>query len=139
MTISDIPVANLYNQTDKYIIADVAGATAYADHYYCLSSNFFNQKKITWKPLAKKENKVKKVRIHNDTVLALSAINNEKFEIVKKAVNKIDWDKMDAIVSPKEGEVIDDFEITSNGIFYTTLLNGVKANFIILKMVFLHK
>ncbi len=127
MTVSDIPVANFYNQTDKYIIADIAGATAYADHYYCLSSSFFNQKGITWKPIAKKEDKVKKVRIHNDTVFALSAVNNENFEIVLKVLNKINWNEMNAIVSPKEGEVIDDFEITSNGIFYTTLLNGVKA------------
>lgn len=127
MTISDIPVANFYNQTDKYIIADISGATAYADHYYCLSSNFFKQKKVKWKPLAKKEDKVKKIRIHNDTVIALSAINNESFEIVRKSLNNIDWNEMDAIVSPQEGEVIDDFEITSNGIFYTALLNGVKA------------
>ncbi len=127
MTVSDIPVADFYNQTDKYIIGVVAGATAYSDSYYCSSANFFNQKMINWKPLAKKENKVKKIRIHNDTLFAISAINNENFEIVKTSLKNIDWNNMDAIVSPKQGEVINDFEITSKGIFYTTLLNGVKA------------
>lgn len=127
MTVSDIPVINFYNQTDKYVIADIAGATAYADHYYCTSSSFFNQKGINWQLLAKKENKVKKIRIYNDTVFALSAVNNEHFEIVKRSLKQIDWTNIGAIVSPKQGEVIDDFEITSNGIFYTTLLNGVKA------------
>ncbi|PIB23777.1 hypothetical protein BFP77_15830 [Maribacter sp. 4U21] len=127
MTVSDIPVANFHNQTDKYIITDISGATAYADHYYCLSSNFFEQKEINWKPLAKKNDKIKKIRIYNDSIFALTAINNESFEIVTKGLKNIDWNKIKVIVTPKEGEVIDDFEITSKGIFFTTLLNGVKA------------
>ncbi len=127
MTVSDIPVANFYNQTDTYIIGEIAGATAYADQYYCLASNFFEQKGVQWKALAKKEHKIKKIRIQNDTVFAISAINNERFEILRKSLKNLDWNTMEILVSPKEGEVINDFEITSNGIFYTTLLNGVKA------------
>ena len=127
MTVSDIPVINFHNQTDRYVIGDIAGATAYSDNYYCLSSSFFKLGKVNWQPLAKKENKVKKIRIHNDTIIALSAFKNENFQIVKSSIKKIDWNEMDVLVSPKQGEVIDDFKITSNGIFYTTLLNGVKA------------
>lgn len=127
MSAADIPVVYLYEQADKYVIAEIAGATAYSDKYYCRASNFFNQKDIIWIPLAKKENKVKKIRVHNEEVIALTAEHNQGFQIVKSGVGYINWGDMNVIATPKKGEVINDFVTTSEGIFYTTLLNGVKA------------
>lgn len=127
MTDADIPRTYLYEQTDKYVIGEIAGATAYSDKYYCRASNFFSQKNVKWSPLAQKENKVRKIRIHDGEVIALTAQYNQGFQIVKSDVGNINWSDMNVIATPKKGEVINDFVITSEGIFYTTLLNGVKA------------
>jgi len=127
MTTSDIPNVSYYNQTDEYAIGWISGATAYHDAYFCKSTDLFNQKKANWSPLAKKEHKVEKIRINKSSLIATTALFNDSFQIVKGNLQNIDWNQMEVLVTPKHGEVINDFEITSNGIFYTTLLNGVKA------------
>ncbi|WP_299836390.1 prolyl oligopeptidase family serine peptidase [uncultured Tenacibaculum sp.] len=127
LTNSDLPFVSVDRSNDKYVIGRKGGATAYSDRYYCLSSNFFNKKNVKWLPLVKKEDKIKKVIIHNDSVFALTAINNTNYEIIKTDLNKIEWTKDNTLISPKEGEVIKSFVITSVGLFYTTSINGVKA------------
>jgi len=125
MTDSDIPNLQFDYQDDRYAIGWISGATAYHDAYYCSSNSLFNDGKINWRPLCKKENKVEKVSIDRENLIVLTAEKNENFLILQTPLENIDWENMEVLVSPAEGEVIKDFEITSNGIFYTTSINGV--------------
>jgi len=122
----DFPIAGIKRKDDKYIYGGIGGATAYSDAYYANISDLGN-KKINWKPLYKKEDKVSTTLFQGDSLIYLSAKNSNNFQIMQGPMkNRINTSN-DSIIVSKENEVLNDFEITSDGIFYTTKVNGVEG------------
>lgn len=67
------------------------------------------------------------VAIQNNEVFVLTSNNTERFKIVKTTASDPHL-KEATVVIPEGKEVIKDFALTSDGLFYNTIANGVEAN-----------
>lgn len=123
----DFPGVSIGDRNDKYMRGRIGGATAYFDYYYADIKDL-GTGKIAWKSLYKKEDKVKHAIFRGDSLLYLSAKNVSNFRILSSPLNgPADPDTDTVLADPKENEVINDFEVTSNGIYFTTTKNGVEG------------
>lgn len=123
----DFPIVQYSDPKDKYILGTVDGATAYHDSYYAKLKDL-ELKKINWNPLFSKEDKVKKAAFHNDSLVYISAKNSPNFQILSRPLNQDAHQNSTTILAnPEENEIINDFEITLDGIYFTTTKNGVQA------------
>lgn len=122
----DFPVVSYKDRTSNYIFAGVYGATPYSDTYYASIKNL-DSKDIPWKLLFKKKEKIKKHVFKDNHIIYLTAKNASNFEICKTSIFNPDFSNPEIIVRQKDDKVITDFEFTKQGLFYTTLKNGVSA------------
>jgi len=128
----DFPIALLQAKEDKYLYGFVGGATAYFNGYYTEVKNL-SKGKLEWKPLHKKEDKVSWGNFKGDTFIFTSAKKSSNFQILRTSILNPDLDNPTILVDEKQDEVIGDFQLTSDGIYYTTTKNGVEGKLYSLK------
>ncbi len=121
----DFPTVTLGNQNDNYIIGEKSGVAAYKDTYY-LSIDQITSKK--WKPLFKKSDQIKSYLIKGDSLYYRTSKNAPNFEIRKTSIKNPNFDSGEILVKHKKDTIITDFNITSEGLFFVTSKNGVKAD-----------
>ena len=127
----DFPFVFLTKE-DKYLLGWIGGAVSYANTYYAEVKSIKDEK-LKWKPLWKKEDKISGGYFEGDTFIFLSAKKSSNFQIVRISLVDPDWDNPTILVDEKKEEVIGDFRLTSEGIYYTTTRNGVEAKLYRLK------
>lgn len=130
--IEDFPIAFLQSQDDKYLYGIVVGATAYGDGYYTKLKDIMAGNP-DWKRLHRKEDKVSWGYFHGNDFIFASAKNSSNFRILSTPIGSPDMNNPTILVDEKPDEVIGDFQITSEGIYFTTTKNGVKGNLYCLK------
>ncbi|MCP4052323.1 MAG: prolyl oligopeptidase family serine peptidase [Mesoflavibacter sp.] len=123
------PVTKINSSNDDYIISYLAENDNFWEAYY---TNIEDLKSgvINWKPLYKKSDKVIKTKgyIKGDNFTFLTAYNSENNKIMSAELGELNIEKAKLFVAEKNDEVIDDFEMTSNAIYFSTLKYGVEAN-----------
>lgn len=126
MDTRDFPL--IYRETSqaKYTISAVAGATPYHDFYYSKNNSHINHK-FPWKPLFKKDDKIKRYYQDNDSIVYLTAKDASNFKICKTSLIQPNTSLATTIVSEIKDEVIKSFRLVKDGIIYTTIKNGVQA------------
>lgn len=126
---TDYLTTNITSQYDKYIIAYKSGVDNYWDAYYTEIENL-KSKNVKWKILYKKENKVlgSSGIFFEDKFVYLSGENASNYRILSLDSQNLNFKKYEVLVEEKKDEVIDDFKINSDGLYYTTIKNGVEAN-----------
>lgn len=123
----DFPSAHLAGDKSKYMIGRVGGATAYNDAYYANIADL-ETKKIIWRPLYKKTDKIVHGTLKGDSYIYISAKNAATYQILIGSVNDgVNPDTDDILVDSQKNEVINDFEITSDGFYFSTTKNGVEG------------
>ncbi len=123
----DFPIASLISKNDNYLIGYIGGATAYGDAYFAEVKDLHLQSKIQWKPLYKKEDKVDKVIFEGDDIIFTSAKNSPQFQLLETTMANLNIDKAAVLSNQKQDEVIRTFGLTSDGIYYSTINNGVQG------------
>jgi len=122
----DFPIIYVDNPKNKYSISIVAGATPYFDAYYVLSEKLNTDNPI-WKPLFKVSDKVSDfIQVNNDIVY-MTAKNATNFKICSTPILKPNFKNPKVLVDEFNEEVIKELGVTKNGLFFTTLKNGVEA------------
>lgn len=122
----DFPIIYVDNPKNKYSISIVAGATPYFDAYYVLSEKLNTDNPI-WKPLFKISDKVSDfIQVNNDIVY-MTAKNATNFKICSTPFLKPNFKNPKVLVDEFKEEVIKELGVTKNGLFFTTLKNGVEA------------
>lgn len=122
----DFPYVFFKHSTDQYIFGEISGATAYVDTYYT-DKNDIQKEKPNWKLLFRDTEKVKKYELKGDTLYYLTAKGASNYKICKVDIKKPDFDNPTNVVSEKKDRVIRDFALTKDGIYFTTMKNGVEA------------
>lgn len=122
----DFPTVLFENEKNKYMIALVAGPTAFNDAYFIKVEDLQNGD-YHWKPLYKKEDKVVKGSFINDDFIFISAKDASNHCIAKVNIHQLNFQSPQILIPDKSDEVIQDFKVTSSGIFYNTTKNGVEA------------
>ncbi|WP_025664084.1 prolyl oligopeptidase family serine peptidase [Aquimarina megaterium] len=122
----DFPIVSYYDRTDPYLFGMIAGPSPYADTYSA-DIKELNNSKVKWKLLFTKQEKIKKYLHRKDSLIFLTAKESSNFKICKTSINDPNFSNPIIIIPEKKDQVITDFEYTKNGLFYTTLKNGVVA------------
>ncbi|GGD28433.1 prolyl oligopeptidase family serine peptidase [Hyunsoonleella pacifica] len=123
------PTTKIHSEKDKYIIGYLSEVDNYWKAYYAnivdIKSGNYN-----WKPLYGKKDKVltQKGYFIDDKFIFLSAKDADNKKIMSVNTSELNFDEAITLVNEKPEEVIDDFEITKDAIFYSTLKYGVDAN-----------
>ncbi len=123
------PTTKIYSDQDKYIIGYLSEVDNYWKAYYAKISDI-KSGSLNWKPLYTKTDKIEanKGYFVNDEFVFLSAKGADNKKIMSVNLNGLNFNDSKVIVSEKSNEVINDFEITRDAIYYSTLKYGVDAN-----------
>ncbi len=122
----DFPDVLLNHQNSKYLIGIVSGPNTFNDAYYTSVENVSNGN-LHWKPLYKKEHEVVRGTFVGDDFIFISAHNASNHNISRVNLNNADFNSPEILIPEKTDEVIQNFKITSSGLYYTTSKNGVEA------------
>ncbi len=122
----DFPIAALQGKDDKYLFGYIGGATAYYDCYYAEIKDL-SENKLLWKPLFKKEEKISEAIFMDEDLIYTSSKNAPNFRLLKTSIVNPNFDNPTVLVQEKENEVLNTFAFTSDGIYYTTIKDGIKG------------
>ncbi len=122
----DFPLVYNYDTTDEYVFGIAGGVSTFYDRYYKKEKDL-STRSIPWKTLCKKEDKVKRVALDKDALIFLSGKDASNFKICKTYITDPDFENPTVLVPEKEEELITDFKLTKEGIFFITMKNGIEA------------
>ncbi|EDP96615.1 prolyl oligopeptidase family serine peptidase [Kordia algicida OT-1] len=123
---ADFPIVNIFGKNQKYMFGRVGGI-GFKDYYYAPTSELENET-VSWKPLFKKKHKIEKFLPYQDEIYFLSAQKASNFSLFKTSFDQLNFDTPTEVVPALANEILKDFVITSEGLFYTTTKNGVSAS-----------
>ncbi len=129
----DFPTTKIKSASDKYITAYIAGVNNYWNGFY-LSIDDLKKGNLKWKPLITPKEKSYRSSgfFYKDKFIFKSANESSNFKIVSIDVLS-DKKEHEILVNEFKNETIREFTLTKNGLFFTTLKNGVEANLYNLK------
>lgn len=127
----DFPIIYYKDKKDPYLFTQISGPTPYGDNYYANLIGI-SKNRLNWKLLFTKNEKISKYVYQDSSLIYLTAKNASNFKICKTSILKPDFSNPEVLVVEKNDRVIKDFEFTKNGLFYTTVKNGVEANLYVL-------
>ncbi|QHI37769.1 Prolyl endopeptidase [Kordia antarctica] len=131
LSAADFPIVNIFGKDQKYMFGRVGGI-GFKDYYYAPITEL-EKKIVTWKPLFKKKHKVEKFIPYADEIYFLSAQKASNFGIYKTDFDSLNFDMPTEIIPAEKDQILKDFTITKQGLFYTTTKNGVRASLYHLK------
>lgn len=126
---NDYPIVTLKSQHDPYFVAYVASVKNFWDAYY-IPVESITDSEFIWKLFYSKEDMVytNTGGFQDDSFVYISALNASNLNISKASVSQPNFGSPEILVSEKSDEVIDAFVITSEGLFFTTVKNGVESS-----------
>lgn len=120
----DFAVTIIQDQLTKYIIGAASGASAYHDTYYLPIQEVGSN---NWTSLFSKQEQIKEYIIVRDSIVFKTSKNAPNFKIGITSIKNPNFQKARILVKEKKEQVIIDFAITSEGLFYVSSKNGVQA------------
>ncbi len=126
MNSPDFPYFLQYDKDDKYLIASLGGTSAYRNVYF-FDYNEIKNNKINYKQIIKKTDGIKTPIVFEDYIYALSSNKTPNFTLVRTKLINPNFQEPEIIIPEIKDEVIDDYFVTKNGVFFTTTKNGVEA------------
>lgn len=80
-----------------------------------------------WKPLLTRDNQVVDVKLNATSVYYLTYNNTPNYKIVKTTIENKDFSKANTVIEESKSEIITDFGLTKDGLYYATVKNGVEV------------
>lgn len=129
--LNEYPVTQTHSSTSKYIIGYIGGTEHFHTTYYASIADLKNNQNIGWKPLYNKEDKVYKTSgvFDGKQFIFKSAKNAPNYQIALVDSKNFNFQNAKTLVKSKQNEIIDDFVVNTDGIYYTTIKNGVEVSF----------
>ncbi len=127
---ADFPIVDYKPYYGNILIGRIGGASTFQDYYYTQTDK---KGSVTeWVPLFKKEDKVTQLSFNGKDFYFLSALNSPNYKLCKTSFENPDFQNPEILV--EEGiDIITDFAITKNGVYYVKNKNGVDAQLYHLK------
>lgn len=122
----DYPVILSFNENDKYYIGILVDAENFRKTFI-INKNDLVQGKKDWKLLYDKDSKVYSIKLSGDDIYFLSGYNSPNYKLCKTNVNDKNFKNPEILVPEKKDEVIRQYALTKDGIYYSTMKNGVEA------------
>jgi len=124
----DFPLIRIPDDKGFYEYAKISSTGDYSKTFYRkIAANL--GKSSSWIPLFDEKEKIGQFKFWGDKLIYRSSKNAENFKICTVNLNKLNFDNPKVIVPEFKEKVIVDFDVVDNKVFYTTLENGIKAEF----------
>lgn len=120
------PAILTFNPDDQYYIGMLVDAEDFRKTYIIEKNDLLNNKK-NWKKLYDKTDKIFYIRLFGNDLYFLSGYNSPNFKLCRTNIKTPDFKNPEVLVSEKKDEVIGGYAINKDGIYFTTIKNGVEA------------
>ncbi|WP_299767076.1 prolyl oligopeptidase family serine peptidase [uncultured Dokdonia sp.] len=122
----DFPAITIFHKDDAYVYARIGGSSRFKDTYFKKIEDIADTS-ISWELLYSKEHKIRKFIPSKNGFYFLTALQKDNYQIAKTNMHHPDFSNYQIIAKPNSNEIIADFELTKDGIYYVTEKNGVEA------------
>ncbi len=125
---ADFPIVSFLGEQAPIVLGLAEGSSLFHDTYY-KETAALTSASTPWKLLYKKADKVKKIAINqNDELIFLSAKGASNYQLCSTKRTAPNFDTPNVLVPVSSTEVIDNFVLTKDGIYFVRLKNGVQAS-----------
>ncbi|MCT2407391.1 prolyl oligopeptidase family serine peptidase [Chryseobacterium antibioticum] len=128
----EFPAVLAFNQDDKYYIGILVDAEDFRKTFIIDKKDLLNGKN-NWQLLYDKESKVYSIKLSRDDIYFLSGYNSPNYKLCRGSVKTKDFKNPEVLVPEKKDEVITQYTLTKDGIYYATTKNGVEAKLYLYK------
>lgn len=122
----EYPAVLTFNSNDQYYIGILVDAENFRKTFFIDKKDLLQGKK-SWKPLYDKESKVSSIKLSGNDVYFLSGYNSPNYKLCKTNILTRAFKDPEILVPEKKDEVMKQYAITKDGIYYVTTKNGVEA------------
>lgn len=125
---NDYPIVTIKSRYDPYLVGYIASVKNYWDSYFLPIGNI-NKPEFNWKPFFSKKDLVYTDSgvFSNGDYIYISASGASNFNISKVSLENLSFKNPKILVLEKKDEVVDEFIINADGLFYSTITNGVEG------------
>jgi len=120
------PAVLTFNPNNQNLIGIIVDSEDFRDTFIISKKDLLNGKK-NWKPLYTKKDKIFNINLIGEDLYFMSGENSSNFKLCRTNVNNPDFRNPIILIPEKKDEVLTNYTITSDGIYYTTTKNGVEA------------
>ncbi|ATL43777.1 prolyl oligopeptidase family serine peptidase [Elizabethkingia sp. HX WHF] len=129
---TDYPAVLAFNPEDKYYIGILVDAEDFRRTFFIPKKDLLAGSK-SWQQLYDKDSKVFSIKLVDNDIYFLSGYNSPNFKLCKTNMTTRKFKTPEVLVPEKKGEVIGQYALTKDGIYYVTTKNGVEAKLYLLK------
>ncbi|QQM25551.1 prolyl oligopeptidase family serine peptidase [Elizabethkingia sp. M8] len=129
---TDYPAVLAFNPEDEYYIGILVDAEDFRRTFFIPKKDLLAGSK-SWQQLYDKDSKVFSIKLVDNNIYFLSGYNSPNFKLCKTNMTTREFKTPEVLVSEKKDEVIGQYAITKDGIYYVTTKNGVEAKLYLLK------
>ncbi len=132
LTSADFPIVQTRKDNPNLLLGRVSGNSPYKDVYY---SKIKEQKSLDtpdWKVLFKQSDQIDQYVIIDNYIYYRTSKDASNFKICKSLIGS-DYSKGEVLIYEKENEVIVDFIVIDEAVYFSSIKNGVKGSFYCLK------
>ncbi|WP_260255433.1 prolyl oligopeptidase family serine peptidase, partial [Elizabethkingia anophelis] len=129
---TDYPAVLAFNPEDEYYIGILVDAEDFRRTFFIPKKDLLAGSK-SWQQLYDKDSKVFSIKLVDNDIYFLSGYNSPNFKLCKTNMTTREFKTPEVLVSEKKDEVIGQYAITKDGIYYVTTKNGVEAKLYLLK------
>ncbi len=126
------PVVLAFNQDDQYYIGILVDAEDYRQTFIIKKDDLLSGRK-NWKPLYGKDDKVTNIRLEGSDLYFLSGNNAANLKLCRTKIEAPDFRNPEVLIPEKKNEVINQYTITKDGLYYTTIKNGIESKIYFVK------
>lgn len=120
------PAILTFNSNDQFYIGMLVDAEDFRETFIIKKKDLLNNKK-NWKKLYDKNDKIFYIRLFGDDLYFLSGYNSSNFKLCRTNIKSPNFKNPEVLVLEKKDEVIGGYVVNKDGIYFTTIKNGVEA------------
>ncbi|MBP2617992.1 prolyl oligopeptidase family serine peptidase [Chryseobacterium jejuense] len=123
---TEYPAILVFNPEDQYYTGILVDAERFRKTFYIDKKDLLQEKK-DWKLLYDKDAKAFSIRSSGNDIYFLSGYNSPNYKLCKTNFTTRNFKDPEILVPAKKDEVINQYTLTKDGIYYVTTKNGVEA------------
>lgn len=120
------PAILTFSPKDKYYIGILVDSEDFRNTFIIKKNDLLNGLN-NWKPLYNKDDRVTYLKVVKNDTYFLCEKNAPNFKLCKTNLDNPNFKDPQVIVKEKENEVLNQYTITKDGLYYTTIINGIQA------------
>lgn len=132
ITADQFPMILNFDLDQEYYLGMIVDYQTYRKTYIIKKKDLL-QGKNNWTPLSDPSDKAKNLDVRKDHVFFQSSYNSPFVKLCKTNIKNPDFKNPEVLVPEKKDEILKSYQVTKDGIYYTTTKNGVESKLYLYK------